>query len=278
MSKIKEAGASPRGWHRLQNAAECLQRYAWGHEAPMAERPGRVLSPALVKGTLFHLVMSQHYLRMRDGDEWTEPVQALIEMATAAELDAFVPDVLRTYEAYKLHYYKDREQLKVLTVEEVRQKTYGGKYLLTGRIDMEVEDQWGKVFVVDHKTSGRITSAHQDYFSVSGQLIGYADMARQVYGDRLAGVIINLVQIGKETKFDRILLPRSPGMEARFEQNVIDIEESIERMKASGRPYDQWPRAMSELTCIHRYGPCNFIDQCRYGSGSTKAGNWKWQS
>jgi hypothetical protein len=66
-------------------------------------------------------------------------------------------------------------------------------------------------------------------------------------------------------------------MESRFEQTVVDIEESIIRMKATGRAYDDWPKAMTELVCVHRYGPCEFTAQCRHGAGAKTAGNWLWE-
>jgi hypothetical protein len=102
-------------------------------------------------------------------------------------------------------------------------------------------------------------------------------MAREKYGDRYAGLIVNLVQLGTPGKFERIVLPRSPNLESRFERIIIDIEESIERVEAEGRSFDDWPKAINELTCFHRYGACEFIDQCKWGAGAGKAGNWTWE-
>ena len=65
-----------------------------------------------------------------------------------------------------------------------------------------------------------------------------------------------------------------PHLESKFEQSVVDIEESIERMKASGRAQDDWPKVMSELVCYHRYGACDFIDKCRWGQEAKKGGAW----
>lgn len=130
--------------------------------------------------------------------------------------------------------------------------------------------------VVTHNSTARLTARHKQFYSVSGQLLGYSHMGRQKYGDRFAGLIVNLIQHGTP-KFERIVLPRSPNLEAKFERIVVDIEESVERIQAEGRDPSDWPKAINELTCYHRYGPCDFIDQCRWGAGAGKAGNWTWE-
>jgi hypothetical protein len=107
-------------------------------------------------------------------------------------------------------------------------------------------------------------------------LIGYKFLAATRYGDKLAGVQLNLLEYGGK-KFQRLMLPRSPFFEAQFEQTVVDIEDNIERLQQSGRAIDQWPKAMNEMTCFGRYGACKFLQQCRWGIDSGVAGNWTWR-
>jgi hypothetical protein len=267
-------GPSPRGWHRLQQAAECLQKYAWTYEDPAASKDSK--SPALVKGSLVHLALAQHYARKRDGEEgWVEPVEAVELMAKVDKNTQYVPEVVKTYEEYVRRFEYEDRNWTVIKVEDLLEVQIAGKYRLTGRMDLVIEDLAGRIFVVDHKTTGRITSAHAQYYGVSGQLLGYAHMARHHFGERFAGLIVNLVQLGGE-RFDRIVLPRSPKLEAGFEQIVVDIEESIERMQAQGRHFADWPKAINEMTCYGRYGACNHIDKCRFGKGASTAGAWKW--
>ena len=428
-AKILNPGPSPRGWHRLQLAAECLQKYAWAYKGTTGKVDMKS-RPALARGSLFHLAMAQHYARMRNRqnpslgtpDDWCEPEEAVELMAKVEGVESHIQAVLDTYQAYQRHFSDDEWRIKVLAVEELAQTTIGGKYLLTGRLDLAVEDAVGQVHVWDHKclpsttsvitssgiktvgellqagtdwtcaawdeqqqkaawaaagcpvdageqdvyrvtlgdgssesygyrhplltergwvqaadlkvgdwvavaeppprgsqgvrwvqvvqheftgrercyditvpqyhtfltadgvvthnTTGRLTASHKSYYAVSGQLIGYSHMARQVYGERYAGLTVNLVQFANrgpdDAKFERIPLPRSPNMEARFERTVMDIEESIARMEASGRAHDDWPKAMNEMSCFGRYGACNYLDQCRHGAGSAAAGNWVW--
>lgn len=278
--KIIYTGPSPRGWHRLQLAAECLQKYAWRYKAGWRKGLDK-RSPALAKGSLIHLALAQHYARMKaksqgSPDDWCEPERAVRLIAELEGTDKYAQTAIDAYRAYVQQYPDDHTKWKVLKVEELMDVQIAGRYRLTGRADLVVEDMAGRIFVIDHKSTGRLTSRHKQFYAVSGQLLGYSHMARTLYGDRFSGLIINLIQHGTP-KFSRITLPRSPNLESRFERTVVDIEEAIERMEASGRAYDDWPKAINELTCYGRYGPCPYIDQCRWGAGAKKAGNWTWK-
>jgi hypothetical protein len=294
--KIIYTGPSSRGWHRLQQAAECLQKYAWKYEAPKKEADTGKHSPALAKGSLIHLALAQHYAKMRaaqknpvqqlgmmDDDtpeSWCDPEEAVQLIAKLEGIDDKIANIaIQSYRDYCRVYPFENEMqtMKIVGVEDLMSVKIKGKYLLTGRQDLTYEDMGGRIWVCDHKTTARMTARHKQFYAISGQLLGYSHMARAKYGDKFAGFKVNLIQHGDNPKFDRITLPRSPNLEARFEQTIVDIEESIERMQVSGRDFDDWPKAMNELTCFHRYGACEFIDLCRHGYGAKKAGNWTWK-
>lgn len=279
-ANIIYTGPSPRGWHRLQLAAECLQKYAWKYEGPKQEGK-RAPSAPLAKGSLIHLALAQHYAKMRarqqgdDPEEWCDPEEAVRLIAELEGTGAYAEVAVEAYRAHCIQYPDDEEEMKIVGIEEMASTKIAGKYLFTGRLDLAYEDAAGRIWAMDHKTTGRLTARHKQFYPVSGQLIGYSHLSREKYGERYAGMKLNLIQ-HTNTKFERLTLPRSPNLEARFEQTVVDIEESIERMQASGRDFDAWPKAINELTCYHRYGPCDFINQCRYGLEAKKAGNWAW--
>jgi hypothetical protein len=292
-------GPSPRGWHRLQSAAECLQRYAWGHEnGPKVDISKK---PPLAIGTLLHLALAQFYSRMKQEQEgknpheFMEPVEAVRLIASLQGLEVHVPNVAKTFRAYEQHYWQDINIRRIVHVETMfdgnlldgmrgvdalaLQMNYGvDVFRLTGRVDLIYEDLGGLLWAEDHKSTSRLTKRHKAYFAVSGQLLGYEFLARKRYPG-LAGFKINLVQHAGEkatggTKFERITLPRRAHLEAQFVARAVDIEAAIQRTKAEGRLVNEWPKAMSELTCYHRYGPCDYIDQCRMGPGAGKAGAW----
>lgn len=280
-AKILWTGPSPRGWHRLQLFAECPQKYSWTYNNPKGKSKGVKASPALAKGSLFHLVMAQHYARMReiqegrDRENYLHPVEALQIVAQVEGVSQYVEGITETYQAYCQTYPFEEElaTMRILEVEELAQTIIGDRYLLTGRRDLVYEDLGGRVRVMDHKTSARVTANHKNYYGISGQLYGYAHMAREQYGDRFAGMQVNLAQHGGG-RFERVDLPRSMFIEQQFEKIVLDLEHGIERLDAEGRPFDEWPKAVSELVCYTRYGPCPFVDQCRNGKAAKKAGSW----
>lgn len=287
--KIIYTGPSPRGWHRLQKAAECLQKYAWGYEKPQTEEGPKPKStgPALVKGSLIHLALAQHYARMRaeqraergeedSPDDWADSYTAVDLITRLEETTQFAQVALDAYEAYvqRYPYSQEIKTMEIVAVEDLVQTKIRGKYLLTGRLDLAYRDMGGRLWVMDHKTTSRLTSKQKTYYGMSGQMHAYLHMARQTY-DNVAGLKINMIQ-HTDPKFERFELMRSPFLESKFEQSIVDIEEAIERLQESGRSYDDWPKSMSELTCIHRYGECKFLDQCRHGAGAKKGGNWKW--
>ena len=112
---------------------------------------------------------------------------------------------------------------------------------------------------------------------MSGQLLGYEHITRARYPN-LEGFRINLIQHAgsAEPKFERLVLPRRPLLEEQFVRRAIDIERSIARVQAEGRSVEEWPKAMSELTCFHRYGACEYVDKCRFGLQGKKGGGWSW--
>lgn len=272
--------ASPRGWHRLQLAAECLQKYAWSEEMPGPKEDEMTSSPALQIGSLIHLALAHHYARMMqeqaglNPEEYMESCEVVRLIAESKGLKRHIANVTSTYRAYKRHYFGDIRNLTVLAVETLFDDRIKG-YRLTGRIDLAYEDLGGQIFVCDHKSSGRLTAKQKEYYSISGQLLGYQYLARKKY-PTMSGMILNMVQHTKP-KFERVALPRSVALERQFVDRVVDIEEAVARIKAQNRPVDEWPKAMSELTCITRYGACKFIDKCRHGMNSKKAGDWSWE-
>lgn len=154
--KILNTGPSPRGWHRLQSVLECPQKYAYQHELGLAAMDST--APPLIKGSMMHLALAQHYNRMKneglglDVDEWEEPEAAVIKQAEVEQgWDEYVEMILDCYRAYIAHYTD--EPFKVLEVEQLAYTQIFDKYLFTGRFDMVVEDRGGRVWVVDHKTT-----------------------------------------------------------------------------------------------------------------------------
>jgi hypothetical protein len=285
--RILYTGPSPRGWHRLQQVLECPQkfawRYRWGREgydddsdrvrAVAAKSEDTENKPGLNRGTLLHLGLAHYYARLREEQNGRDP-ELYLKPADAIRVFSQVhgypytlhcDDMVECVKSY-IEKYGVSDKFKILHVEELFEATIGG-YLFTGRLDLVVEDTRGRVWAWDHKGTGRIESKHREYYSVSGQLLGYRWLAQGAFGDRFAGLRINLVQHGNnDWKFERPQLMQAPALLAQFPQTVVDAEKRILQLEAEGRPYDQWPKAMNEMTCFGRYGACEFIEKCKWGA------------
>ncbi len=261
-------GPSPRGWHRLQLFLECPQRYAWNYVAGL--KGINEDAPPLVKGSLVHLGLAQHYSRVKAAQEGADPeryyppdeaidVLAEVKGGAWAEHAKLAKDVVR---AYLVRWRNER--FRVLAVEELLEAEIAG-HRFTGRMDLVLEDSAGKVWIVDHKTTGRLQAKQRKFYSVSGQILGYQTLGRIHYGDRFAGMRLNMIQHGGEFKFERFDVDPAPKLLAKWPSAVADAERGIQDLLDEGRPEDEWPIAPSELVCFHRYGPCNYLEQCKWG-------------
>ena len=74
-----------------------------------------------------------------------------------------------------------------------------------------------------------------------------------------------MIQHGGEFKFERFDVDPAPKLLAKWPSAVADAERGIQNLLDEGRPEDEWPIAPSELVCFHRYGPCNYLEQCKWG-------------
>ncbi len=266
--QLLSTGPSPRGWHRLQLMLECPQKWAYKYKLDLDE--DRSNAAPLVKGSMMHLALAHHYMRIqavqegKNPEEWMHPVPALkaIAIQNGPEWAEHVDNLVKCYEAYCLQWLD--ESFEVLAVEKMAYAKIG-EHVLTGRFDLVFRDRQGKVWICDHKTTGRLQANQKKYYSISGQLVGYSYMGHQIYGEDFGGMILNQVQHRNPFKFARLRLPPAPNLLKRFPQVVDDAEKRIKELEDSGRPYDQWPMAINELTCYSRYGPCPHMERCKWG-------------
>jgi hypothetical protein len=284
MSVLLETGPSPRGWHRLQNMLECPQK--WSYRYNLGLEP-QIPAIALMKGSLTHLALAHHYTRKQAEDKGEDknailnPYEAVrLKCRNEPEYSECKDLVEDAIEGYQRHWLEENKRWRILEVEKLayaiiddpeRKNTDGTpiQYLLTGRFDMVIENiANGDIYVVDHKTTSRLSKSHIQYYSMSGQLIGYEYMARKVFGDRMKGIMINFVQLGKKNKYERVVIDPRPNLTAQFEQTVVDAERMITDLEKTGRDPMHYPKAMNELTCYTRYGACPFMDQFKYGISS----------
>jgi hypothetical protein len=270
--KFINAGSSGEwGWHATELAMRCPRLFAYNHRCKVESfREGD--RPPLLKGSLVHQGLAHHYARIQaeqrgeDPEQWATPELAIEHEAVALGQYAaqYVPLAKKAVAEYRLHWL--HEKLDVLNVEDVFTAEIGG-FKFTQRFDLVVRDHTGKVVIIDHKTTGRISSSGTRY-TLSGQFLGMMAFGRNIWGDEFGGVRINFIELPQllaaPCKFTRIEPDPAPMALKGFSLTVLHARQRIEHLDASGIPPNEWPMALSEQTCVTPYGLCDAFELCRW--------------
>jgi hypothetical protein len=267
------SGPSQRGWHRCELFLICPQLYAWRYHTNLLDKK----SQYLVRGAIGHTGLAHHYARMQqrqqkqDPDLFYTPAEGMaLTASTFGALGAeMLPITRRTVEEYITEHAC--EEWRVLHVEKEftteLSDSSGRKTLFTMRPDLIVEALGGGMrtkWILDHKFVSTVSKASTRYTN-SGQFLALQHLGRALYGKDFGGVIVNGLQVAPHCKFRRIPVDPSPYRLRRFPSDVLDAEEQIVRLEASGRAADEWPAAPSEHTCVGPYGACDAYQLCRWG-------------
>jgi hypothetical protein len=98
-------------------------------------------------------------------------------------------------------------------------------------------------------------------WALDGQVLGLMHAAPQHWpGERILGIVINVVVRTKEPQFKRVTLPMRPDLVAVWLDAMQGwIERVLPFYEAQG-----WPP--NYASCIHRYGHCPFYADCETAS------------
>ena len=237
----------------------------------MGPRPKGVETRApLIRGSLVHAGLAQHYRRMQARQEgevesdWATPEAAIdscaLELGPAAAEHA--AEMKSAIDKYRWNW--STEKLEVLAVEEVFSMQVG-TYKFTQRMDLVAQEQDGKVWIYDHKTTGRLSKQVGERYTLSGQFIGMQTFGREMFGEKFGGVKMNLIGLSDPVQFSRQLPDPAPAALGGFKLAVLHARERIAALDASGLPGGDWPQALSEQVCVTAYGKCDYFDKCRFG-------------
>lgn len=274
--RLLDPGPSRKGWHRLQTVLQCPRKYAL-YVASKAT-PGPVSSPALIKGTLLHTALAHHYaLKRNPGAGLFSPLGAIEEQVkrqpNAAEWDKHAQLVSQTYLQYELRWAA--EQWEVVNVERelvatIHDDDRNEAYLYTQRADLIVRHpQTGLVYIVDHKTTGRLSAKTLRRYTLSGQFRGYNFFGRGLLGDKFGGVVLNMIQWPRgdgDAMFQRSDLEPAPHADKTFRDTVIHAERLIRDMTPKYDDPMAWPGVHHETACWTPYGPCDNHARCEWGT------------
>jgi hypothetical protein len=278
VTKMIDPGPSTRGWHHLQDVLTCPERYRLrAHVQRWEDEPEK---PAFAKGELLHLGLAHYYMykKYRDADrrgfleDWLGPQEAMKRKAKAEGWEKYLPLVSRALKLYHEEYGRDTHWEVVHVERELKVRvgkdaTNPKGHLYTQRADLIVRDRdTGLIWIVDHKTTSKITARTANSFVLNGQFIGYRMLGQAFFGEKFGGVKLNLIQL-KEDDYDfkRPRLPPSPNTADRFKTTILFGETMIATMTALYGTDKPWPQAFATDTCIGRYGTCPMHDICQWG-------------
>jgi hypothetical protein len=205
-------------------------------------------------------------------------------------------DVEKAVDSFRAN-YQDREgdEIRTLAIGEKLLRTYAKKYanepftpidkpeegfvfpigdiLYGGRMDLPVD--WdGQLWVVEHKTTTRLTGSYFDQFELDKQITGYIVGIEEYYGRKCTGCVLNVMEPWKEpirktskTKapFDHFLrkaIQRSTALKDRFKYNVQCIVRDILWCEEN----NEFQEAEKKEACFYYNRPCPFLNLCIYGA------------
>lgn len=266
--KLIVSTPSSMGWSKLGTMLMCPRKFALQYLQERTEEEERKEpNPALVKGILIHLGLAHYYAsKIEDHDPTSVYTFDEAIYKKCEQIESWYPYLSVSHETlvqYIFHYSRQNEdaRMKVLGVEKLI-KTKIDEQTITGRVDLIAEDTVGKVWFVDHKTTNKIDE-QQQYYAASGQMIGYQYIGREMYGDKFGGMLLNLIKVADDQEdavFERHRVSASETMLDGWPTTVRHSLALMENLK--GKELEEYPMAMHELICQHRYGPCRFMKNC----------------
>ena len=262
MGRLVFAGSSGVwGWHATETVLRCPQLFAYDHLIQL-KFPS---SKPLLLGSLVHAALAQHYRRKQadlegtDIGEWATPAEGITQTAESLGGEAFlyVNEAESVFDRYHAHYIGER--VEPLGVEEVYETVIDGRRY-TQRLDLVVREADGKVYCWDHKNVGRIDAKVVTRYTLSGQFLGMARLMRERWGSDFGGVKLNLLS---PDKFSRVVVNPAPHAMSQFETSVAHARNVLDTL-IDRDPWD-FPKALSEQSCVTSYGTCKAFEVCRWG-------------
>lgn len=147
-----------------------------------------------------------------------------------------------------------------------------GDILYGGRIDLPVE--WdGNLWIMEHKTTTRLSGGYFDQYDLDKQVTGYIIAAEETFKRKVYGCVVNVMEPWKEVKtktartkapedhFARAPITRSDDLKERFKINVQRIVRDIKWCEETG----EYMEAEKKEVCQYYNRPCPYLQLCKHG-------------
>ena len=247
----------------------CRKKYYWEHIRNL--RP-RVKEAPLTFGITIHEALDEYY-KHADKEKGVlcavEKFKSIYKTPEGEELRT-VENGEKMLMWYFVKY--KNEPFKVKGKPETGFVFFIGDVLFGGRLDLPVE--WdGQLWIMEHKTTTRLTSSYFDQFELDKQPTGYIIALEEFTGQKCAGAIINAMEPWNDVKrvtsatkqpedhFLRKPLTRSTELKERFKYNIQAIVRDIKWCEQHG----EFQEAEKKEVCYYYNRPCAYLQLCLYG-------------
>jgi len=259
-------GASDAGFHFLQDFRQCQKFFYWRYVERLETRHP---SPKMIYGLNIHEGLARFYKDMRDGLPVHERVNNAIETFKKEMKDSrldylydetYEEDMNRGIEMFRQYGLQYPTQTwKVLEVERLLELDIPQIGKFTGRIDMAARID-GRVYIVDHKTTGWALASLSKTLLASDQATGYMLLWNKNFPDLAAhGVIFNVIRQYKgSTDFKHVVTIKTEEDLERFELDAQDTISDIHRKMTN--PKARW--CMNTKSCYLYNRACTYMDLC----------------
>jgi len=144
-------------------------------------------------------------------------------------------------------------------------RDHGKVITMTRRLDMAIKDRVGQTWIWDHKHQANVSPGRSvDAYAIDGGFAAFRIMGDQLYGN-FGGLMLNLIQTQEPWRVARPCVPRTPHRDGHFAELLWRAEHQIARLDLEQPDLWRWPKAMHEVACYGRYGPCSGLKLCQYG-------------
>lgn len=270
LGEDKPSSGSVYGSTRWKRLLACPRAHALYEVLGLrSEKPNE----ALDTGTIFHKALEVYYSGLKAYKK-TKPAEeqmwaALRPFETADGWSKEWNIVERMVTNY-LNMYAQRDKFEVLDVEVTLQTSRHG-FPYSARLDTIILDKStssGAVWVLEHKSAGRIDIDTVDGYSLDLQILGQHYLVENCYPLKglppFLGVLVNITTKHVSTQFERVRVQPSREMLEHFKRDM----KRWEQMRKIAERLD-YPRNLQ--ACVGRYGRCQYFDVCRTYPNATLA-------
>lgn len=245
---------------------ECRKKYYFRmvkHLTP------KIVSPALSFGLATHEALKVHYTRGKGLEDTISKFRETYKDREGEDLRT-VANGVRLMEWYAKVYA--HEPFKVIGEPEVGFVFPIGDILYGGRMDLAID--WdGELWIMEHKTTSRLSARYFKQFELDFQITGYIVSTESYLGRKCMGCLVNALEPWKEVKketaktkkpedrFARNPLTRTQKDKDRFKLNVQRIVRDIMWCEDNNEFYE----CEKKDHCFSYNSECPYKTLCLYG-------------